>query len=209
MNRSSGALAGRSWSGWLWLPLCPALLLGLAGCNANPGEIAASTTAATHVAARPGVSPRGAPVALTSVEGAPAQIAQRFADQTRDQAAGLDVVLTDARDAKYLVRGYLSAEPTSGGAVVSYVLDVFDARKSRVQRVEDAVPVKGSGGDPWSGLDDKAMAELASKSAADLAAILSNMPEAVAAAQVASTAPSSRSAPTSGASGRVAAAAFQ
>jgi hypothetical protein len=135
------------------------------------------------MAARPGVSPRGAPVAIASLEGAPSPIAQKFIEKTRVEAAGLEVVVTDIRDAKYLVRGYLSAAPGDQGTVVSYVWDVFDSRRARVQRVEDAVAARASNGDPWSGVDDKALAELALKSAADLAAVLSNMPEAVSASR--------------------------
>jgi hypothetical protein len=135
------------------------------------------------MAARPGVSPRGASVAIASIEGAPSTLAQRFVERTRSEAAAMDVTLTDVRNANYLVRGYLSVAPADKGTVVSYVWDVFDSRRARVQRVEDAVGVKGSGSDPWSGVDDKALADLAVKSATDLAAVLSNMPEAVAAAR--------------------------
>ena len=52
--------------------------------------------------------------------------------------------------------------------------------KARVQRVDDQIAVKGSAADPWTLADDRVLASLASKSADDLAAILSNMPEAVA-----------------------------
>jgi hypothetical protein len=130
-----------------------------------------------------GVSPRGAPVAFASVEGAPSALSGRFGERTRQEAEQRDIVVTDAGKAKYFVRGYLSAYPASSGATISYVWDVFDARRSRVQRVEDALTVQGSSSDPWSLVDEKAITSLASKSADDLAAILSNMPEAIAAAR--------------------------
>lgn len=209
MNLSSGAAARRTRPSWRLWPSCLVLALGLAGCTANRGEIVASTTAADHVVPRPGVSPRGAPVAIASVEGAPAQVAERFAQQTRDRAAGLEVVVTDRRDAKYFVRGYLDAQPSSDGAVVSYVLDVFDARKARVQRLSDAVTVRSGGSDPWSRVDDKVLGELAAKSAADLAATLSNMPEAVMASRAAPERASGGGAPGTGAGGIVAAAALR
>ena len=183
MNRWSWPVAGRNRSRNLCMLVVAGLGLGLGGCVENAAELSASTVARTHMAARPGVSPRGAPVAIASIEGAPSPIVQKFIERTQSEAAGLDVVVTDARTAKYLVRGYLSADPAAQGAVISYVWDVFDSRRSRVQRVEDAVVVKASGADPWAGVDDKALGELALKSAADLAAVLSNMPEAIAASR--------------------------
>ena len=183
MNRWSWPVAGRDRSRNLCMLVVAGLGLGLGGCVDTAADLSASTVARTHMAARPGVSPRGAPVAIASIEGAPASIVQKFIEKTQNEAAGLDVVMTDLRTAKYLVRGYLSADPAAQGAVVSYVWDVFDSRKARVQRVEDAVAVKAPGGDPWSGVDDKALGELALKSAEDLAAVLSNMPEAIAAAR--------------------------
>ena len=183
MNRWSWPVAGRNRSRNLCMLAVAGLGLGLGGCVENAAELSASTVARTHMAARPGVSPRGAPVAIASIEGAPSAIAQKFVERTQSEAAGLDVVVTDLRTAKYLVRGYLSADPAAQGAVVSYVWDVFDSRRSRVQRVEDAVVVKAAGADPWAGVDDKALGELALKSAADLAAVLSNMPEAIAASR--------------------------
>jgi hypothetical protein len=181
MNRFRVSGPGSFRSGFVCL-LAITLSLSLAGCVQESAGVSVSTSAPTHMAARPGVSPRGAPVAIMSIEGAPSAVSRSFADKTRSEAASLDVLVTEPREARYVVRGYLSAAPGSEGTVVSYVWDVFDARKARVQRLEDAVAVKGAAGD-WSVVDDKALTELAARSAADLAAVLTNMPEAISAAR--------------------------
>ncbi len=77
----------------------------------------------------------------------------------------------------------ISAPISEGDAatVVSYVLDVFDAGKHRTQRVEDEVVLRGTAPDPWSLVNDDVLATVAQKSAADLAAVMTNTPEAIAA----------------------------
>ena len=84
---------------------------------------------------------------------------------------------------RYLVRGYLSAYRTADGAALEYVWDVFTKDKQRAQRVNDAIEVKGAGPDPWTIVGQAALASVAAKSADDLAAFLSNTPEAVALAK--------------------------
>ena len=59
------------------------------------------------------------------------------------EAAAHDIVIADAKKARYLVRGYLSASQTADGAEVDYVWDVFNKDKQRTQRVDDAIEVKG------------------------------------------------------------------
>lgn len=159
-----------------------ALAAGLSGCMDTSSRFAATSSAApAKGAARPGISPRGAPLAIASLEGAPTTLAQRFGDKIRSAAAARDVVVTDAGNAKYLARGYLSATRAADGADVSYVWDIFDSRRQRIQRVEDAIALKGSVADPWSLVDDKALSDLAALSAEDLAAVLTNTPEAASA----------------------------
>ena len=71
---------------------------------------------------------------------------------------------------------------TEDGAAVEYVWDVFNKDKQRTQRVNDVLEVKGEGADPWRIVGEAALASVAAKSADDLAAFLSNTPEAVAGA---------------------------
>ncbi len=55
--------------------------------------------------------------------------------------------------------------------------------EQRVQRLSDAVEVKGAGDDPWALAGEAVLTSVAAKSADDLAAFLSNTPEAAAAAE--------------------------
>ena len=54
--------------------------------------------------------------------------------------------------------------------------------KQRVQRLSDVIEVKGEGDDPWALAGEAVLTSVAAESAGDLAAFLSNTPEALAAA---------------------------
>jgi hypothetical protein len=97
-------------------------------------------------------------------------------------AAKEDVALTDSAGARYLARGYISAFLVDGGARLTYVWDVYDRTNHRAQRLNDEIALKGAAADPWSLVDSAALSALAERSASELAAYLSNTPEALAAA---------------------------
>ncbi|RFB79060.1 hypothetical protein DYH55_14700 [Methylovirgula sp. 4M-Z18] len=126
-------------------------------------------------------SPRGASVAIASLEGAPDDVEARFSAALVAATKDRDITIADLKQARYTVRGYLTAYPVEGGTAFSYVWDVFAGEKGRSQRVSDAVVVKGTADDPWTLVDDKVLSDLVSHSTDDLAAYLSNTPEAVAA----------------------------
>lgn len=159
--------------------------LALAGCVDTAAELGAPQPSASaqraRPAARPGVSPRGASVALTSLEGAPDEVASRFSQIFGRTAESRDIASAAPAEADYRVRGYLSAYPGEATTRLAYVWDIFERNGRRAQRVTDEVAVQG-GGDPWANLDDKALTDVAARSADDLAAFLSNTPEAIAAA---------------------------
>jgi hypothetical protein len=127
---------------------------------------------------RPGVSIAGASVAFVSIDGPPAAIATSFADDLAREAAAQDIVVVDAKKARYFVRGYFSAYATADGAAIQFVWDVFNKDRQRAQRLSDVLEIKGEGADPWRAGGDAALARLAAHSAGDLAAFLSNTPEA-------------------------------
>jgi hypothetical protein len=169
--------------------LCAAACLAaslLAGCNETTSSIREPLKAAATAPTRnPNVSPRGASVALnlTGVENVPPAIVSRFSEALAHAADVREVAVVDAKLAKYFVQMHLTAYPAGNGATaLAYVSDVFDAKKSRAQRLSDDLLLKGTAADPWSLVDDKAVEAIAGRSADDLAAFLSNTPEAVAAA---------------------------
>lgn len=170
--------------------LCAAIAMmtaaSLAGCvepNASLRADAGVEPAARPVA-RPGVSPSGAKVALAGLAGAPAGVAAQFRASLSRALAGRDVAATEPAAAAYFIQGHLGAFPAEGGVAVAWVWDVFDARKQRLQRMEDRIVVKavGPGSDPWQAVDERVLDSVANRSADDLAAFLSNTPEAVASA---------------------------
>ena len=158
------------------------LLFGVRGllsaCNdvaANPAEhgcAARSSPCATDA------NMAGATVAIASVDGAPADLSARFRQSFDEAAAARRIAVAAPAKARYLVRGYLTASPIEGGAEIDVVWDVFTPDKQRAQRLSDAIAVKGSGDDAWAMIDDAALNSIAAKCADDLAAYLSNTPEA-------------------------------
>jgi hypothetical protein len=152
--------------------------LALSGCVESAGDIAPGAEGSQQFVRRPDASMAGATMAIMSVEGAPPGLAQRF-DQSLDQAAAArQIALAPPISARYLVRGYLSASLVKDGAAIDFVWDVFTPDKQRAQRLSDTIVVRGSGDDPWAMVTEAALDSIAAKCADDLAAYLSNTPEA-------------------------------
>ncbi|WOJ89223.1 hypothetical protein RZS28_15665 [Methylocapsa polymorpha] len=157
----------------------------LAGCVESAASLPPQADAPQAPLRRDGVSPRGASVALASLSGVPEPVADRMKNAFAQEATQRDITLADAKNADYLVRGYLNAAPTEAGTSITVVFDIFDAAKKRALRLEDALFVKGASAasDPWSAVDMAAIGDVAAKSADNLAAFLTNTPEANGAAK--------------------------
>jgi hypothetical protein len=161
-----------------------ALLLAcatLGGCN-DVGANPPSADAQAQFARRDDANMAAATVAIVSVEGAPADLSARLNQSLAEAAAARRIAVVSSTKARYLVRGYLTASLIEGGAEIDLVWDVFTPDKQRVQRLSDAIAVRGSGDDAWAMIGDAALNSVAAKSADDLAAFLSNTPEAAPAA---------------------------
>ena len=169
----------------LLLALAAAASLGACVAVETAAEVAPDAATSRPFALRANANLAEATVAIVSLEGAPPAIAADFAQRLAGAARSRDIVLVDSAKARYLVRGYLSASLTGDGAEIDTVWDVFNAAKQRVQRLSDAVAVKGAGDDPWALAGEAAMNSVAARSADDLAAFLSNTPEAAPAAAAA------------------------
>ena len=118
-----------------------------------------------------GGSPEGVPVALESIDGAPAPIRTALADELAAAAFDRKVDLVGASGAaRYRVRGYLSASNEGGETKVAYVWDVFDAQKRRAKRLAGASPIPAAS---ISTLDKEALSKLAQASMDEIAAFLS------------------------------------
>jgi hypothetical protein len=143
---------------------------------AAPGQAEAAT--APRLAPRPGVSPAGASVAFISFDGPPPAVTSRFHAAMGRALGAADVTTAPSTSAHYLVQGHLSAWPGEKGVALSWVWDVFDARRARVQRIEDQIDLRAAGADPWAAVDDAALEAAARRSAEDLAAFLTHTPQA-------------------------------
>ena len=180
----------------------------LAGCvesGASPPQAQTPPSQAMQAPARrDGVSPRGASVALASLSGVSQPVTDRIKRAFTQEASDREITLADGKAANYLVRGYVNAYSTEAGTAVTIVFDIFNAAKQRAQRiVEDALLVQGAAADPWSVIDTAAISNLAAKSAEDLAAFLTNTPEAIAKSEAAAkVAESEASAPSGSDEGR-------
>jgi hypothetical protein len=156
--------------------------LSTAGCVETAGDITPGVEGNQQFVRRADASMAGATIAIVSVEGAPAELAARFDQSLRQAAAERQIAFAPPTSARYLVRGYLNAAQAQDGASVDFVWDVFTPDKQRAQRLSDMMLVRGSGDDPWAMVADAALDSIAAKCADDLAAYLSNTPEAAPAA---------------------------
>jgi hypothetical protein len=160
-------------AGLLLLSACATL----SGCNdvaANPPN----ADARAQFVMRDDANMAAATVAIVSVEGPPTDLSTRFRQSLDEAAAARRIAVAAPAKARYLVRGYLTASLIEGGTEVDIVWDVFTPDKQRAQRLSDVIAVKGSGDDAWAMIDDAALNSIAGKCADDLAAYLSNTPEA-------------------------------
>jgi hypothetical protein len=116
-------------------------------------------------------SPEGIPVALESIDGAPAPIRTALAEELAAAATDRKVDLVGASaEARYRVRGYLSTATEDSETKVAYVWDVFDSQKRRAKRLEGSSPAPVAS---ISSLDKQALAKLAQASMGEIAEFLS------------------------------------
>ena len=115
-------------------------------------------------------SPEGVPVALESIDGAPAPIRTALVDELTNAATNRKVDLVGASaEARYRVRGYLSTSTEDGETKVAYVWDVFDSQKRRAKRLAGSSPMPASS---ISDLDKATLAKLAQASINEIAEFL-------------------------------------
>ena len=168
---------------WVFAAPASAFLaaISLAGCVESTSEIAPGVDSAQFVR-REDANMAGATMAIISIEGAPQELSGQFRQSLDKAAAERQIAVAPPASAQYLIRGYLNASPVENGARVDFVWDVFTPDKRRVQRLTDAMLVQGAGDDAWAMVNDAALNGIAAKCADDLAAYLSNTPEAAPAA---------------------------
>jgi len=148
------------------LILCLSALM-LAGCveTARPVVVAAPVPVEENVKIKPvpGANIAAVPLCIVSLDGAPAQAKAALVTELQKQSALRQIVLADAKSAKYLARGYFSVVSQGENTQFIYVWDVADAEKHETHRLTDAVVVKGASANPWALFSADTAADLAEK----------------------------------------------
>jgi hypothetical protein len=151
--------SGRSWFGAVFL-------VGLAACQGTDGGRASLSA---------GIAPADVPIAIESIEGAPPSVTAQLTEAISAEAAARQIALVPrSGQARYRLKGYLTAYPAEGGGTtVAFVWDVYDAANKRTRRVEGANTASSAGGsDPWAGVDAATLRQVASQGMNDVAGFL-------------------------------------
>ncbi len=114
-------------------------------------------------------------IAVAPIVGPPEKIQKdlKQALVTAGSDRNLTLLPEGSSEAEYTLRGYVLVAPDRRNSKVSYIWDVNDTDGKRVARVTGEETVaRGSGGNPWRGVDPVAIRSIASKSTSQLAAEL-------------------------------------
>lgn len=148
--------------------------LALGACQTNPTVMNA---------------PPGMPIALESIEGAPDPVKSDLSTALASAAAARKVELVSGTDARYRLKGYLTAyDRQDGSTELAFVWDVFDGDKRRAKRIEGtSFSVAGAGGaartkdaatgdtrtsTAWTSVDQTIIDKVASTSMSEVAGFL-------------------------------------
>lgn len=183
----------------IWrLAAAAALVLVLAGCQSTGTRLTAAssgpTLAAPPEATQPGLPP--VPAALASfrfdqVLGVPTNQADTLAEAIGLYARERNLTLVRRGDptATYRVLGYLSAVGGTGETNVVYVWDIVDANNRRLHRITGTEITAGGDADPWSGVTDAALANIAARTVEAIYAWVNQVPGDAAPPSAAAAAP--------------------
>lgn len=114
-------------------------------------------------------------LAIAQLVGAPPKVTKSLSTALAKAAGERKITLEETKSdsTDYLMQGYLVADSTAKGTKMSYIWDISDAKGNRAHRIngEEIIssgPIK-KGTDPWTLVNDKIIASVASKTAAQLA----------------------------------------
>jgi hypothetical protein len=172
-----------------------ALSLVLGGCVETMTAPVASveqSSAQSVIAPLPGISPSGAKIAFAGLAGAPESIRKAMSDAMTAEVAARKLTLATPYSAHYLIRGNISVYPAGKGTEVAWVWDVYDARKKFRHRLTDSLTLPAVAQDGWSLVTQQHVADIATRSARDIAAYMTHTPEAIAASGKSGTASANR-----------------
>jgi hypothetical protein len=149
-------------------------LLPMAACLA-PFWLGACQEVGFDASVPPRMAP-GVPIIIETVEGPPAEVQTALSGAIARAAAAHQVmVVDDNAAARFHLRGYLTAYAADDGkTALAYVWDVFDNTNHRAQRVIGVEEMAANPADPWSGIDDRELQRIATKSMDGIADFLAD-----------------------------------
>ena len=149
-----------------------------AGCSSTNGT---STAPAGAVSA--------ATVALKSVEGAPAEVAEQLMQAFDERARAHQVIIVSREGLPhYRIRGLFSARSERGRTTVAWVWDVYDSQNRRTHHIAGEEILGPGDRDPWASVDLEAVGRIAKGGVEPLVAFLVS-PSVIAAADATPRAP--------------------
>lgn len=163
-------------------------VLVLAGCQSvaettgtSKASLGGPTVPAPPEATMPTKPPIPAAQAIfrfDQVLGVPTNKADSLAGSLGRSAKARNLVLVRRGDATatYRVLGYLSAVGGDQGTNVTYVWDILDANNNRLHRITGFELAGDANSDPWAGVNDQVLANVAARTVEGIYAWLNQVP---------------------------------
>lgn len=144
-----------------------AMLLGLlTACADAPGTLAGGDLTRQTLTGKAELAPEDAAFAFEPFDGIPVNIGDALLRELGSNAATYRIrVVPRSKDtATYRIRGYLLASSDDSASIISYVYDIYDSSGARVHRISGRELGSASPGDPWSGVADGTVQQIAIQS---------------------------------------------
>jgi len=142
-----------------------AVALVVTACAENGTPPTPSNLASTPAAPRPAVPAADATVAFEPFVGIPGNRADELSRKIGQEAKRENLKLVRRLDetATYRIKGYMTAVGGESSTTIVYVYDIFYG-DTRIHRISGQEISGGSRGDPWTGVDNDALKNIAARS---------------------------------------------
>lgn len=151
--------------------------LALGGCEsssnllAGAGQTAPQTALTEPSQQPPAANAQTARVEIAPIIGAPENISRDLQTQLTSamQRNRLTVAQGPAQKGEYVLRGYIVAAREKTASKISYIWDVTDQAGKRAHRITGEELAAPTSGDPWAGVNPQVLANIADKTASQVA----------------------------------------
>lgn len=145
--------------------------VGIPGLGTSTSLAPADTPVEAPKASVAGTSAQARAVAinLSPIIGAPGTVTGKLSQKLESELANRNINVVKGQ-ASYKLRGIVSALSENKLAKIAYIWDLNDGAGKRQQRIAgEAIASPGSATDPWAGVSDRVLSEIASTTAEQLA----------------------------------------